>query len=232
MTLGTSNLHIKPRFLFALGINFRIRNVLQVYQHLFIGGGVGVYDLSYNSVMTKYFTGTGDDGTTGLLGAERARKDSPRLEAVGTIDEANAVLGVARASCNGLFCSEILLAVQRDIYHIMAEVAATKENAARFRTIDLERIEWLEGQINKIESQIEPTNDFIVPGDSLAGAYLDLARSIVRRAERRVTGLYLENELENPHILGYLNRLSSLLFVLELLENREAGKDNPTLAKG
>jgi cob(I)alamin adenosyltransferase len=110
-------------------------------------------------------------------------------------------------------------------------VAATKENAVRFRTINLERIDWLEGQINKIESQIEPTNDFIVPGDSLAGAYLDLARSIVRRAERRVTGLYLENELENPHILGYLNRLSSLLFVLELIENRQAGKDKPTLAK-
>jgi len=185
----------------------------------------------YNCAMTKYFTGSGDDGSTGLLGAERARKDSPRLEAVGTIDEANAALGVARASCNGLLCAEILLAVQRDIYHIMAEVAATKENAARFRTIDSERIEWLEGKINNIESQVEPTNDFIVPGDSLAGAYLDLARSIVRRAERRVAGLYLENELENLHILSYLNRLSSLLFVLELYENRQAGKDKPTLAK-
>lgn len=182
--------------------------------------------------MTKYFTGTGDDGTTGLLGAERARKDSPRLEAVGTIDEANAALGVARASCRGILTSDILLAVQRDLYHIMAEVAATKENAARFRTIDLERIEWLEGQINKFESQIGPTNDFVVPGDSLSGAYLDLARSIVRRAERRVTGLYLANELENSHILVYLNRLSSLCFVLELAENLQAGKDKPTLAKG
>jgi len=71
-----------------------------------------------------------------------------------------------------------------------------------------------------------------VPGDSLAGAYLDLARSIVRRAERRVAGMYLETELENLHLLGYLNRLSSLLFVLELLENQQAGKDKPTLAKG
>jgi cob(I)alamin adenosyltransferase len=182
--------------------------------------------------MTNYFTGTGDDGTTGLLGAERARKDSPRIEAVGTIDEANAALGVARASCGGILTSEILLAIQRDLYHIMAEVAATKENAARFRTIDSARIEWLESQISKFESQIEPTNEFVVPGDSLAGAYLDLARSIVRRAERRVTGLYLENELENSQILVYLNRLSSLCFVLELKENRHAGKDKPTLAKG
>jgi cob(I)alamin adenosyltransferase len=182
--------------------------------------------------MTKYFTGTGDDGTTGLLGAERARKDSPRLEAVGTIDEANAAIGVARASCQALLCSEILLAAQRDIYHIMAEVAATKENAFRFRTIDFDRIEWLEGQINEIESKVKPTSDFIVPGDSLAGAYLDLARSIVRRAERRVAGMCLEKEIENLHLLGYLNRLSSLLFVLELLENQQAGKDKHTLAKG
>ena len=182
--------------------------------------------------MTKYYTGTGDDGTTGLLGAERERKDSPRLEAVGTIDEANAALGIARASSKEISVTQVLLAVQRDLYHIMAEVAATKENAARFRTIDLERIEWLEGQINKFESHIEPTNEFVVPGDSLAGAYLDLARSIVRRAERRVTGLYLEKELENSQILVYLNRLSSLCFVLELIENRQAGKDKPTLAKG
>jgi cob(I)alamin adenosyltransferase len=182
--------------------------------------------------MTKYFTGTGDDGTTGLLGADRARKDSPRIEVVGTIDEANAALGVARASCRGNISSEILLAVQRDLYHMMAEVAATKENAARFRKIDLERVEWLEAQINKIESLIEPTNDFVVPGDSLAGAYFDLARSIVRRAERRITRLYLEDELENPQILVYLNRLSSLCFVLELMENQQAGKDKPTLAKG
>jgi cob(I)alamin adenosyltransferase len=186
----------------------------------------------YNEAMTKYFTGTGDDGTTGLLGPGRSRKDSPRLEAVGTIDEANAALGVARASSMVNLTAEILLAVQRDLYHIMAEVAATKENAARFRTIGSEQIDWLASQINRLESQIEPTNDFVVPGDSSAGAYLDLARSIVRRAERRVTGLYFENEIENPHILGYLNRLSSLCFVLELIENRQTGKDEPTLAKG
>ena len=203
------------------------------YTSTFLLVGVLTLKISrYNDIMTKYFTGTGDDGTTGLLGAERARKDSPRLEAVGTIDEANAALGVARASCRGILTADILLAVQRDLYHIMAEVAATKENAARFRTIDLERIDWLEEIINEFDSQIEPTNEFVVPGDSFAGAYLDLARSIVRRAERRVTGLYLENELENAQILVYLNRLSSLCFVLELIENMQAGKDKPTLAKG
>jgi cob(I)alamin adenosyltransferase len=80
--------------------------------------------------MTKYYTGKGDDGTTGLLGAGRARKDAPRLEAVGTIDEANSVLGLARAHCKDSSSAEMILNVQRDLYGLMAEVAATPENAA------------------------------------------------------------------------------------------------------
>ncbi len=78
---------------------------------------------------------------------------------------------------------------------------------------------------------MEPTTEFIVPGDTPAGAALDLARAIVRRAERRVAGLYLDGELENPELLRYLNRLSSLCFVLELWENQQAGKTRATLAK-
>lgn len=182
--------------------------------------------------MAKFFTGTGDDGTTGLLGAERARKDAPRLEAVGTIDEANAALGVARATCKTSLSVEIILAVQRDLYNLMAEVAATPENAARFRKIDVQRVTWLEAQIRTIETLVEPTNEFIVPGDTLAGAFLDLARSVVRRGERRVTGLHMDGELENAELMRYLNRLSSLCFVLELLENQETGRGKPTLAKG
>ena len=182
--------------------------------------------------MAKFFTGTGDDGTTGLLGAERVRKDAPRLEAVGTIDEANAALGVARATCKTSVSAEIILTVQRDLYNLMAEVAATPENAARFRKIDAQRTTWLEVQIRTIEAQVEPTNEFIVPGDTLAGAFLDLARSVVRRGERRVTGLHMDGELENVELMRYLNRLSSLCFVLELLENQETGRGKPTLAKG
>jgi len=181
--------------------------------------------------MTKFYTRTGDDGTTGLLGEGRARKDAPRLETIGTLDEANAALGVARASCQASQSSEILLTAQRDLYSLMAEIAATPENAARFRSIDTERVSWVEEQISSIEDQVEPTNEFIVPGDTPPGAALDLARAVVRRAERRVTGLYLDGEIENPELLRYLNRLSSLCFVLELLENQRAGKDKPTLAR-
>jgi cob(I)alamin adenosyltransferase len=180
--------------------------------------------------MTKFYTRTGDDGTTGLLGEGRARKDSPRLEAVGAIDEANAALGVARAACLAPASPEIILKIQRDLYGLMAEVAATPENAARFRVIDEGRVTWLEAQIAAIESQVEPTNEFIVPGDTASGAALDLARAIVRRAERHVAGLHLDGELENPELQRYLNRLSSLCFVLELLETQQSGK--PTLAKG
>ena len=182
--------------------------------------------------MTNFYTRTGDDGTTGLLGAGRARKDAPRLEAVGTLDEANAALGLARSICQVSLSSETILTAQRDLYGVMAEVASTPENAAQFRSVDAARVEWLEEQIARIEQSIEPTKEFIVPGDSQAGAALDLARTIVRRAERRLTSLHLEGELENPELLRYLNRLSSLCFVLELLENQQAGHQSPTLAKG
>ncbi len=182
--------------------------------------------------MTKFFTRAGDDGTTGLLGEGRARKDDPRLEAVGALDEANSVLGLSRSVCQAPQSADILLAAQRDLYGLMAEVAATPEHAGKFRSIDSSRVNWLEAQIATLERMLPPTNAFIVPGDTHSGAVLDLARTVVRRAERRLTSLHLAGELENPELLRYLNRLSSLCFVLELLENQQAGTGNPTLAKG
>lgn len=182
--------------------------------------------------MTKFYTRTGDDGTTGLLGAGRASKDDPRLEAVGALDEANAALGLARSACRASQSPEIILTAQRDLYGLMAETAALPEHAARFRAIDASRVAWLEAQIETIEALVPPTNEFIVPGDTPAGAALDLARTVVRRAERRLTSLQRAGGLQNPELLRYLNRLSSLCFVLELLENSQAGKTTPTLAKG
>jgi cob(I)alamin adenosyltransferase len=150
---------------------------------------------------------------------------------VGTIDEATAALGVARAACQAEESAEALLVVQRDLYQLMAEVAATPEAAPRFRTIQAERVEWLEESIETLGGEVDMPNEFILPGDSPAGAALALARTIVRRAERCVVKLLHDGELENPHLLAYLNRLSSLCFVLELLENQVWGKDSPTLAK-
>lgn len=182
--------------------------------------------------MTKFYTQTGDDGYTGLLGKGRIAKHAPRMEAIGDLDEATAALGVARAVCQLPQTVQLLLTIQRDLYKIMAEVAATPENAERFRTINVERVSWLEERTDAISAQVSLPSDFILPGDSYPGAFLALARTIVRRAERRIAQLLHDTELDNPQLLRYLNRLSSLCFVLEIQENWAAGKPSPTLAKG
>jgi cob(I)alamin adenosyltransferase len=181
--------------------------------------------------MSRFYTQTGDDGYTGLLGEGQTAKYDPRLEAVGTIDEASAALGIARAICQATHTAPLLLTVQRNLYNLMAEVAATPENAARFRVIEAKQVEWLEKQIDDLSELVILPKEFIVPGDSQAGAAMALARTIIRRAERRVAFLIHTNELENGELLRYLNRLSSLCFVLELLENQAAGNRHPTLAK-
>jgi len=181
--------------------------------------------------MSNFYTRRGDDGTSGLLGNQRVPKDHPRLETVGAIDEATAALGMARATCGASQSRETILAIQRDLYHLMAEVAATPENAARFRGITTEKVAWLEEKIEHFGRQVVLPKEFIVPGDSQAGAALSLARVAVRRAERRVAALYRGGELENPGLLRYLNRLSSLCFILELYENQAANNPLPTLAR-
>jgi cob(I)alamin adenosyltransferase len=181
--------------------------------------------------MSKFYTRKGDDGYTDLLGQGRVPKYHPRPEALGALDEASAALGIARASCGSEQSAVLILTIQRDLYSLMAEVAATPENASRFRGIDKARVDWLEAQSEALSKLVEVPRDFIVPGDSQGGAALALARAIVRRAERQVAQLIHNQELENAELLRYLNRLSSLVFLLELLENQTAGKARPTLAK-
>lgn len=181
--------------------------------------------------MSDYFTGGGDDGWTSLLGDERVPKDSPRPVAYGAVDEASAVLGLARASTSSETVAKVALVIQRDLYGLMAELAALPQNAATFRTIDEARVAWLEGQVTAFGEEVEMPKDFVVGGDSLPGAHFDLARTVVRRAERAVAGLALSGDIENPQILRYLNRLSSLCFVISLWENQRAGVSRPTLAK-
>lgn len=177
-----------------------------------------------------FYTAKGDDGTTGLLGEGRVPKYHARMEAVGALDEASAALGLARAQCTAPQTPPILLEVQRDLYKLMAEVAATPENAKQFHFIDEARVIWLEQQTDSISAIVEMPKEFILPGDTLGGAALSLARAIIRRAERRVVALFDEEEVVNPDLQRYLNRLSSLCFVLELLENQNAGKKT-SLAK-
>ncbi len=207
-----------------------LKTHLNWFDPLLAGTRLTGYDIII--AMTKFYTKNGDDGYTNLLGEGRAPKHAPRLEAIGAIDEASAALGMARALCLAPQSGPLLLAVQRDLYALMAEVAATPENAARFRKINAERVEWLEQQVDALGEWVTLPNEFILPGDVPASAAMALARTIVRRAERRVARLIHEESLENHHLLHYLNRLSSLCFVLELLENQASGKATPSLAKG
>lgn len=177
-----------------------------------------------------FYTRRGDDGTTGLLGQGRVYKHHPRVEALGALDEASAALGLARSSCHAQQTPPILRQAQKDLYRLMAEVAATPENAEKFQSINSARVEWLETQADTISRQVTLPKEFILPGDTPSGAALSLARAIVRRAERRVSELFDLNELSNPELLRYLNRLSSLCFVLEILENQAAGQST-SLAK-
>lgn len=181
--------------------------------------------------MTKFYTRAGDEGYTGVPGEGRVPKYHIRPIAIGTIDEASAAIGLARATCQAEQTAPLLIAVQRDLYNMMAEIGATPENAARFRAIDAERVRWLEEQIDALSAIIEMPKEFIIPGGTLASSTLALARTVVRRAERRVANLLHDGKIENPELLRYINRLSSLCFALGLLENHIAGKTDPTLAK-
>jgi cob(I)alamin adenosyltransferase len=184
----------------------------------------------YNSIMPPFYTRAGDDGFTGLLGKGRLPKHHPRIETLGSLDEASAALGLARALCQTSQCKTILVEVQRDLYVVMTEIAATPENRERFPTLGVPRLQWLESLIDTLSATVPTPSEFILPGDSLPGAALALSRTIVRRAERHVAELLNKGDLKNLTLLHYLNRLSSLCFTLELLENQSAGQGT-TLAK-
>jgi len=181
--------------------------------------------------MPHFFTGNGDDGATGLLGEGRVPKNHPRVSLGGDLDEASACLGLARAVSRNEDARLVLSTVQRDLYGAMAEVASLPENAARFRSVDNARVTWLEEVICRWEAFIAMPEGFILPGDCLGSAAAAMARTVVRRAERGAVAMTQAGDLENPALIRYLNRLSSLCFVLELLENREAGVDRPTPAR-
>lgn len=180
---------------------------------------------------TQLYTRTGDDGFTGLLGEGRVAKYMPQPEAYGTVDEANAAIGVARASAQSQRTRALLLTAQRDLYRMMAELASTQQTASQFRSIDAARVRWVEQQTDELTTLIQLPKEFVVPGDSLPGAHLDLARTVVRRAERLVVHLVHDGLVESIELVRYLNRLSSLLFVLSLYENALAGVSSVTLAK-
>jgi len=167
------------------------------------------------SIITK----TGDAGTTGLMYNRRVSKCHPRVEAYGAVDELNAALGMARAKAADEFTHESLLAIQKDLGTLMGELATMPEDLERYRkdgygVVTLEMTLKLEKLANEIEGQNIAFHGWATPGTNEASAALDLARTIGRRAERRVCAMQEIRQLDNPAVLIYLNRLSDLLWLL------------------
>ena len=193
-------------------------------------------------------TGRGDDGTTGLLfGGPRIRKDDPRTEAYGTIDEAVAAIGLARAELGvkaqygtlpaGLAgLGPILLRIQRELFVVAAELATGPDAWDRLRDgetrVDAAMLAGLDDVLAETEAGIEMPHEFIVPGETRTSAALELARTIIRRAERRAVSLRRDGGIAGDYLLPYLNRLADLVWVLaRAAEQAEARSPVPARAK-
>ena len=176
----------------------------------------------------RIYTKTGDQGDTGLFGGGRVPKDHPRVEAYGDVDELNAALGLARSIEMMPRIDEVLAPIQRDLFSLGALLATPQPEKVTQQLekarIDDERIAQLERAIDDGEAELEPLQAFILPGGTPKSAALHVARTVCRRAERRVIALVHDPSVTVPPIvIVYLNRLSDLLFVLARVANRRAG---------
>lgn len=165
--------------------------------------------------MAKVTTGTGDTGYTGLLGEQRVPKYDPRPDTFGTVDEATSALGLARALASEPEVKEIIYQIQQELYLLMGELATPPENYEKIGLrMTIEHVQRLEHVEEQLKSKVEIPNKFIIPGDTPAGAVLDLARTIIRRAERMAVKLLHDEVIQNSEVVRYLNRLSDLIFIL------------------
>ncbi len=167
--------------------------------------------------------GSGDDGSTGLLGGGRAGKDDPRIEAYGTVDEASSAVGLAKSLSPHERVRSICEEVQRGLYALGAELATNPGSGASFAETTEEAVERLNALIAELEQAVTMPDGFILPGATPASGALDLARAITRRAERRCVALERAGGLKNHQVRRWLNRLSLLLFVLGRYEEALGG---------
>jgi cob(I)alamin adenosyltransferase len=176
----------------------------------------------------KIYTRTGDKGETSLFGGKRVMKDSLRIRAYGTVDELNAMLGVANTSTDNEQLIQVVLTLQKELFMVGADLATPlgvrEEKTVRVKEQHIAR---LEQEIDRHEEELEPLRYFILPGGTPCAAALHVARTICRRAERETFELSKQEQI-NTHVLVYLNRLSDLLFVLARVANARFGqKDIP-----
>lgn len=181
----------------------------------------------------KIYTKTGDEGTTGILGSKRLRKDDARIEAYGTVDELNAAIGVARAHALEASEDELAAQLQDDLFTLGAALADPNPEGPFHNQINDEHIAVLEKAIDDRVAELEPMRSFILPGGAPAAAQLHLARTVCRRAERLVVHLAnLADEHVPSPLLIYLNRLSDLLFIMARTVNHRSGvPDVPWISK-
>lgn len=179
---------------------------------------------------TILYTGTGDEGYTSLLGKERVPKYDLRPEAYGAVDECSAFMGLVRADATASpRTRQLILETQRDLWVLMGELAAAPDVTLP-KQLEAGRVQWLETETAKLGEEFPPLTQFVIPGNTQIGAWLDVARTVARRAERHVARLAHQEGLDNVEIIRYLNRLSSLLFALARYEEHRAGQDS-TLAR-
>ncbi len=175
--------------------------------------------------LTKIYTRGGDQGETSLGGGARTPKHAPRVAAYGTVDEANAAIGMARLHTSGE-ADGMLARIQNDLFDLGADLCRPpggkgKGSALRVASSQVER---LEGEIDRLNAGLAPLSSFVLPGGSAAAAHLHLARTVVRRAERLICELAAREEV-NPDAVRYVNRLSDHLFVLARHLNRDGAGD-------
>jgi cob(I)alamin adenosyltransferase len=176
--------------------------------------------------LTKIYTRTGDDGTTGLGDGSRVPKHGARVEALGAVDELNSCLGVLLAEPLGGDLRDLLTEVQHDLFDLGGELSVPGYTAIR-----PEQITRLEQALDHHNDGLEPLKEFILPGGSRAAALCHLARTVCRRAERRVVAL-ASSETGSPYCQQYLNRLSDLLFVVSRVLNRRDGQGDVLWRRG
>ncbi|PZC48831.1 MAG: cob(I)alamin adenosyltransferase [Chloroflexi bacterium] len=174
--------------------------------------------------MDKIYTKYGDLGETGLLYGGRVPKNDPRCEAYGAVDEAISAMGLARPLSNDPRVREVIRSTQKELFMVGAELATAVDHYDTFKKhftpVTPDMVDRLEQIIDEMNGQIELPRAFIVPGASAASGALDMARSILRRAERRIVDIAQKDMLTNPEILRYINRLADLLFMLARFEDR------------
>ena len=179
-------------------------------------------------VLNRIYTRTGDDGTTALGSGERRKKYDLRVAAYGTLDEVNAVIGLARLhTADDRELDSVLARIQNDLFDVEADLCLAEKGPAGARlTVTEVQVQWLESEIDRLNAELAPLRSFILPGGSAAAAYLHLARTVCRRGERLLVELNdSPGEEVTPAALKYVNRLSDLLFVAGRHANDKGASD-------